>query len=47
MWPRPFYCTLLFQAQALIKFKNYFYFEEKDDTVEEAEKVKSGGRVKV
>ena len=25
--------------QALIKFKNYFYFEEKDETLEEHEKV--------
>ena len=25
--------------QPLIKFKNHFYFEEKDDTVEEFEKV--------
>lgn len=27
------------QLQALIKFKNFFYFEEKDDPIEEFEKV--------
>ena len=26
--------------QALIKFKNYFYFEERDEPVEEFEKVR-------
>ena len=29
----------MFVGQALIKFKNYFYFEEKDDPVDEFEKV--------
>ena len=28
--------------QALIKYKSYFYFEEKDDPVEEVEKVRVG-----
>ena len=31
--------------QALIKFKNYFYFEEKDEPVEEFEKVYTGMRL--
>ena len=30
----------LWWLQALIKFKNYFYFEERDEQVEEFEKVK-------
>ena len=29
----------LYIIQALIKFKNHFYFEEKDEPVEEFEKV--------
>ena len=32
-------CCCLWSLQALIKFKNYFYFEERDEQVDEFEKV--------
>ena len=47
VWPPlgagPRSCDSCGLSQALIKFKNFFYFEEKDEPVEEFEKVGGGG----